>query len=398
MTCHDARELFSALVDEALSARERGDLDAHLGGCAECRRELERFQSTVALLHRVEPARAPAGFVDRVIAAARPAPWHRRLLRAVFLPWPVKLPLEAAALVLVGVTVALLYRGTPELQQAARLEMRPPAVGEAPHPASAPKAAAPEPAVPAPQPAAPRFAAPAPSDAPAPAREKRAAPAEPEVASRLLAKPEQVPPVADKRDAQEAREALGKREDRANFRDEADATRRQDAAKAAPAPPAPTPATPAPAASAPPAAAPPRLLAPAAPAPTAPGEKKAAEAPGGAVVGRALPSVKEGAGSDVAAQRLSAARVAPAALDITGRLSVADRDAALRALADLVAKVGGREVARRAVDDGLAIELAIPRAAWPEFSRGLARLGRFTPESQAAELPDDVRVSLRLTD
>ena len=378
MTCHDARELFSALVDEALSARERGDLDAHLGGCAECRRELERFQSTVALLHRVEPARAPAGFVDRVLAAARPAPWYRRLLRAVFLPWPVKLPLEAAALVLVGVTVALLFRGTPELQQAARLETRPPAVSEAPHPVSEPKAAAPEPrpAVPAPQPAAPRFAAPAPSDAPAPAREKRAVPAEPEVASRLLAKPEPVPPVADKRDAKESRDALGKREERANFRDEADAMRRQDAAKAAPAPAAPAPAAPG----------------------EKPGEKKDAEAPGGIVAGRARPSVKESAGADVAAQRLSAARVAPATLDITGRLSVADRDAALRALADLVAKAGGREVARHALPDGLAIELAIPRAAWPEFSRELARLGRYTPESQAAELPDDVRVSLRLTD
>ncbi|MEK7700481.1 MAG: zf-HC2 domain-containing protein [candidate division NC10 bacterium] len=365
MTCHDARELFSALVDDALSAAERGDLDAHLGGCAECRRELERFQSTVSLLHRVEPARAPAGFVDRVLAAARPVPWHRRLVRAVFLPWPVKLPLEAAALVLVGVTVALLFRGTPELQQAARLETRPPAVSEAPpHPASEPKAAAPEskPAAPAPQPAADQFAAPAPS-------------------------------VADKRDAQESRDAFGKREERSNFRDEADAARRQDAAEAAPAPPAPAPPAPAPGAPAPRAA-----TVPAAPAPAVPGDKKAAEPPGGIVAGRARPSVKESAGADVAAQRLSAARVAPAALDVTGRLSVADRDKALRALADLVAKAGGREVARRALPAGLAIELAIPRAAWPEFSRELARLGRFTPEYQAGELPDDVRVSLRITD
>lgn len=368
MTCHDARELFSALVDDALSAAERGDLDAHLGGCAECRRELERFQSTVSLLHRVEPARAPAGFVDRVLAAARPVPWHRRLVRAVFLPWPVKLPLEAAALVLVGVTVALLFRGTPELQQAARLETRPPAGSEAPpHPASESKAAvpAPKPAVPAPQPAADQFAAPAPSDAPAPLAEKKIAPAEPEVASRLKAKPEPVPSVADKRDARESRDAPSKREERSNFRDEQDAARRQDTAKAAPA---------------------------------VPGEKKAAEPPGGIVAGRARPSVKESAGSDVAAQRLSAARVAPAALDVTGRLSVADPDKALRALADLVARAGGREVARRTLPDGLAIELAIPRAAWPEFSRELARLGRFTPEYQAGELPDDVRVSLRITD
>jgi hypothetical protein len=318
MTCHDARELFSALVDDALSAAERVDVDAHLGGCAECRRELERFQGAVSLLHRVEPARAPAGFVDRVLIAARPAPWYRRLGRVVFLPWPVKLPLEAAALVLVGGTVALLFRATPELQQAVRLETRPPAVSEAPpHPLPEPKPAA-----------------------PAPLPEKKI--------------------VADKR------------EERSTFRGETDTARRQDTAKAAPAP--------------------------AAPGPTAPGEKTAAEAPGGIVAGRARPSVKEGAGSDVTAQRLSAARVAPAAADIAGRLAVADREAALRALADLVAKAGGRELARRAEPDGLVIELAVPRASWAEFARELGRLGHFTPEDQPSELPADVRLVLRITD
>ena len=82
MTCHDARDLFSALVDETLGADERGAFDAHLATCADCRRELQRFKDTVALLRAVEPARAPAGFVDRVLAAARPVPWPRRLLRS----------------------------------------------------------------------------------------------------------------------------------------------------------------------------------------------------------------------------------------------------------------------------------------------------------------------------
>ena len=121
MTCHEARERFSALLDDALAGGERAALDAHLAGCAECRRELERFRATVTLLHRIEPARAPAGFVDRVLDAARPAPWYRRLARAVLFPLPVKLPLEAAAVVLVGVIVTLLYRQTPELQRAFRV-------------------------------------------------------------------------------------------------------------------------------------------------------------------------------------------------------------------------------------------------------------------------------------
>ena len=43
MTCHEARELFSAFVDDELDPRERSALDAHLVGCADCRRELDRF-------------------------------------------------------------------------------------------------------------------------------------------------------------------------------------------------------------------------------------------------------------------------------------------------------------------------------------------------------------------
>lgn len=122
MTCHEARERFSALLDNALGADERRALDVHLATCADCGRELQRFRSTVTLLRSVEPARAPAGFVDRVLDAARPAPWPRRLLRALVLPWPLKLPVEAAAIVLVAVGVVYVFRATPELEQATRLE------------------------------------------------------------------------------------------------------------------------------------------------------------------------------------------------------------------------------------------------------------------------------------
>src|SRR5439155_22565576 len=126
MTCHDARDLFSALVDETLGADERGAFDAHLATCADCRRELQRFKDTVALLRAVEPARAPAGFVDRVLAAARPVPWPRRLLRWLFLPWPLKLPIQAAAVVLVAASVVYVFRASPQLQQAPRQQLSPP--------------------------------------------------------------------------------------------------------------------------------------------------------------------------------------------------------------------------------------------------------------------------------
>ena len=125
MTCHEARELFSALIDEQLTREERADVYGHLATCADCRRELAAVERTVALVRGSTPARAPAGFVDRVVAAARPTPWYVRAARAALLPWPVKLPFGAAAILLVGGLAVLLFRGTQEQRRA--LQPRTPA-------------------------------------------------------------------------------------------------------------------------------------------------------------------------------------------------------------------------------------------------------------------------------
>ena len=265
MICHDCRGLFSALVDDALDAAERTALDNHVAGCVECRRELARFRATVALLRVVEPQRAPAGFVDRVLAAARPEPWHRRLLRALFLPWPAKLPLEALAIVLIGVIVVTMFSETPEVQQAARVEPPSRAIEPAP-------------------------------------------PAEPEELAATLAD------------------------------DAGDATRPRDLENAA----------------------------------------------------------RESAKPDVADAQLAARAVVPA--DVSGRLVVKDRDAAARALPEIVVKARGREVARHAVADATVIELAIPRENWTEFARELAQLGTWSPEREPAERPAEIRVGLLITE
>ena len=297
MSCHDARQLFSALADDALTAPERAALDAHLASCAECRREWERFRATVALLHAVEHPRAPVGFVDRVLGATGRAPRHRRVLRALFLPWRQKLPMEAAAVVLVGVMAVILFKATPELHRAARVEPPAPTLNEAPR-REAQRA-----------------------EAPTPPREEPPA---------IVAEAER------------------------------DATRQRDLAKSAPAP----------------------IRARSVPA----------EVRGEAPAGAAAPAPAREAARESA--KLSALR--PTAADLSGHLVVKDRDAAARALTELATRAGGREVTRRATADATVMELVIPRAAWAEFARGLARLGAWSPEREPAELPAEIRVALRI--
>jgi hypothetical protein len=122
VTCAEARALFSALVDDELSPAERAAIDAHLAGCAECRRELARFSSTVSMVRALPAERAPVGFVDRVVDAAHPVPWPQRLARRLFVPLRVKVPAQVAVVLVVATTAVWVFQRTPELQQAARQE------------------------------------------------------------------------------------------------------------------------------------------------------------------------------------------------------------------------------------------------------------------------------------
>ena len=346
MICHDARESLSAFLDEALAPDERREVAAHLEGCPDCRRELARLEQTVALLRRVEPARAPVGFVDRVMEAARPRPWYRRAAAAVFVPFSVKLPAEATALVMVALLAVYVFERTPALQESARQE---PTARETP-------------------------------------REKVAAPA-----TGLVGRPARVEP--SRPPSAESPAALRPPE-----------PDRRDAGGAAPGAAQPAPVAPALDAA----------------ARSAAGGSEVGAGPGALVARRARPRGAPGrwrapkeaesrqaenrrppAGSSAdaargapAAPRLAAKRAAPS--DAVAGIAARDRDAAERALTELIARVGGRETGRRREEEATVVEAVVPQARYAEFTQGLARLGAWRLEAERPDLPSQVHVTLRL--
>ena len=90
-------------------------------------------------------------------------------------------------------------------------------------------------------------------------------------------------------------------------------------------------------------------------------------------------------------------RVLPSA-DVAGRLAVTDRDAALRALVELLARTQGTEIARRPEAGATVVDVVVPATSYAEFSQGLARIGAWLPEGEPSQLPFRVRVTLRLTE
>jgi Putative zinc-finger len=416
VTCHDAREQLSALLDDALSAPEREALGAHLAGCAECRRELEQLRATVALLGRLPPVHAPAGFVDRVMAQAYRPSWPRRLVDALFRPLRVKLPIEAAAVLLVGVSALYVYQHTPEVRQLAREETResPPAPIVAPPPPAAPPAAgvggeesrvrdlAPEAKrAPGEQGAArekarqapPAVAPPATPAPPAPTTQGATVQEAPAAKSETMpgARPE---PQLEPKLEPELEPKLKK---------EAQVERRPDAGGATGTPSAtgrvaqsaePSPSRDAAGAGA---------STTASPAPTA-GPLASAPAPAPETSGRVGGVAAAPATEGTRDEALSKARSGVAtrlmrAVDASGRLVVPAREPAEAALDALLRRLGATRVARRleGAQNMVLIDVVVPAARYRELVEGLGRIGQWTTEHELKTLPPQVRVEVALT-
>ena len=396
MTCDEARDRLSAVLDDALAADERARVEAHFEGCAECRRELLQLRRTVALVRTLGPARAPAGFVDRVLEAARPVPWHRRALRWLFWPLPVKLPLEAAALVLVGVTALYVYQRSPELQEAARVEApvasRP--VAPATPPPPAPPAVATAPSSPTPSPAPTPPSAPPGSSVSPPAGSKAAPPP---------ASPPSGEPKTGKREETQLFGAAKEASPSADYRKDAagrDADR--SSPPAAPAAPAPTESEAGASATLRGTLQPPTAesgVGAVAAKPEAGAKRQASEE---AARAKAAPEAAAPAAPETsrAAQARSSLAVAPPP-DVSGRLAVRDRDAALRALGELAGRLGATQVSRPPApgrQSAEGVDLVVPRGAYAALVDGLTRIGEWRPDREPAELPGEVRVTVRFAD
>jgi hypothetical protein len=447
VTCQDARELFSADVDAALTAEERIALEGHLAACADCRREQERFRATVGLLRAVEPTRAPVGFVDRVLAAARPVPWPVRLWRRLLAPVPFGRSVEVAVVALVALTAVYLYERSPELQQAARpgVERAYEAsrdVGEStsrPAPLSAP---------PAPEAQLARKAAPAPREGTLPAQRQEAAPARPDAppaasAPKAALEPEQPvrlraaePPPAAPAPAAPARPSAP-----APRAAPASPVAPVPAAPAAPppvlapptpaAPPARVPAAPAPpvaaapsetlappAVPAPPATAAPPARAPVAPPPPAPAAGTVAPGPGSAGERRAAasapaPSVRSEAPAPASRGRAGIATAPPGTLPRPAASPSAPRrevlEESLSASARAVEKRAGepekagrvgpveQDAAKESKQDAAAPRATAPAGAGPIRAAGRAKASE-TAAAPSAPAAADIAGTLRVAD
>lgn len=109
----EIRRRLSDYLDNAVSAKERSEIEAHLATCGNCRGALADLERTIAHLKSLPEVEPPPWMTAKIMARVkggaepRPALWKR-----LFFPLYVKLPLEAVAIVFLCITGYYLARTT----------------------------------------------------------------------------------------------------------------------------------------------------------------------------------------------------------------------------------------------------------------------------------------------
>jgi len=161
MTCKEIEERLPAYLEGALPEEERRRVAEHLASCPSCTRAMEDLRTATGLVQELEEVEPPPWLKQKIMTRVREeAAPKRGILRALFFPLHIKLPVQALAMVLVAVLAVHIYRtGEPE-RRAVDLPAPPVqvlekkeapaeaqrAVGPSPAPAGQQQAAHPEPA------------------------------------------------------------------------------------------------------------------------------------------------------------------------------------------------------------------------------------------------------------
>lgn len=94
--CSEIRTFLSEYLDDALDAQAKSLADEHLRTCPACRKELESLKTLVQGMSSLQPARAPADFLDQLHKRMERPSKPTKIREWFFYPLRVKIPLQLA--------------------------------------------------------------------------------------------------------------------------------------------------------------------------------------------------------------------------------------------------------------------------------------------------------------
>jgi hypothetical protein len=121
MTCNEIEDRLPAYLENLLSPEEKKTIEGHLASCSRCSRASEVLQKAEEIVQDLTEVEPPPFFEQRIMSRVREEAGQKQgILRILFYPLYIKVPLQAFATLLVAVIAFSLYQTVePELQHVA---------------------------------------------------------------------------------------------------------------------------------------------------------------------------------------------------------------------------------------------------------------------------------------
>jgi len=115
MECAKIKDLLSEYIDGTLDAQTKALIDEHLLACPKCNEELASLKTLISELGSVESFKAPDDFLEKLHERLEPRVSFRKIMRILFVPGRIKIPLEFATATAMAVLIfSILYIQQPE--------------------------------------------------------------------------------------------------------------------------------------------------------------------------------------------------------------------------------------------------------------------------------------------
>ena len=110
MECAKIKDLLSEYIDGTLDAQTEALIDEHLLACPKCNEELASLKALISELGSVESFKAPDDFLEKLHERLEPRVSFRKIMRILFVPGRIKIPLEFATATAMAVLIfSILY-------------------------------------------------------------------------------------------------------------------------------------------------------------------------------------------------------------------------------------------------------------------------------------------------
>ena len=135
MDCAAILKRLSEYIDGTLDAQTRAWVEKHIAVCENCKQELASLRAVVEQLDALEPVEPPADFLEKIHERMETRSGFNKIVRRLFVPFHIKVPLELAAAATVTILVVLVLN----IQQPGIQMMKIPAASTSQNMAEKPK-------------------------------------------------------------------------------------------------------------------------------------------------------------------------------------------------------------------------------------------------------------------